>query len=183
MSMEMQERQFVLDQLDASEVRLLKLVEGLTPAQWIFREAPERWTIAENIEHLIVFENFILETIQKVLSEPPENGKRAFAAEKEPAVLGLAKSRATDKLIARVLLRPSGRWRDMSEMLAELKKTRVRTVAFVLETQADLRSHFFPHIALGDLDCYQWLVVLGQHGERHALQIEEVKVDPDYPAA
>jgi len=183
MAMTIEERQFVLDQLDASEVRLLDRVEGLTPAQWAFRESAERWAIAENIEHLIVFENFILETIQKTLSQPPENDKRASAAAKEQIVLKLAKSRATTKLIAREPLRPSGRWQDMPEMLAEWKRTRARTVTFALETQADLRSHFFPHIALGDLDCYQWLVVVGQHTERHILQIEEVMADPAYPAA
>ena len=75
------------------------------------------------------------------------------------------------------------RWVDMGEMVAELRKTRARTMEFVAETQADLRGHFFPHIAFGDLDCYQWLVVLGQHGMRHALQIEEIKADPAYPTA
>lgn len=54
---------------------------------------------------------------------------------------------------------------------------------FASETQAELREHFFPHIVFGDLDCYQWLLVLGQHGLRHALQIEEIKNDPAYPAS
>lgn len=179
----MQERQFVLDQLDTSEERLLDLVEGLTPAQWSFRESAERWSIAENIEHLIAFENFILETIRKVLSQPAEDDKRAIAAGKEQLVLGLAKSRATAKLIAREVLRPTRRWQEISVMLAEWKRTRARVRAFALETQADLRGHYFPHIALGDLDCYQWLVVLGQHRERHRLQMEEVKADPAYPMA
>ena len=44
-----------------------------------------------------------------------------------------------------------------------------------------LRAHFFPHIAFGDLDCYQWLLLVGQHSLRHALQIEEIKASAGYP--
>jgi len=180
--MEIYERQFVLDQLASSEARLLELVRGLKAEQWNFRESPERWSIAENIEHVIVFENFILETVAGLLEGPPEPDKKAHAAGKEPLVLGLANARAI-KFSARESVRPTGRWPCATELVAELRKARARTLGFVTRTQADLRSHFFRHIAFGDLDCYQWLVVLGQHGLRHALQIEEIKADPGYPAA
>jgi hypothetical protein len=180
--METHERQLVLDQLASSEARLLELMDGLTAEQWSFREAPERWSIAENIEHLIVFERFILEMIAKAMEGNEEPEKRALAAGKEPLVLGLANARST-RFNAREALRPVGRWTDTAEMVAELRRVRAQTLAFATETQADLRGHFFPHIAFGDLDCYQWLIVLGQHGARHALQIEEIKADPAYPAS
>jgi len=179
--MEIQERQLVLDQLASSEALLLELVDGLTSEQWSFREAPERWSIAENIEHCIVFENFIKGAIAKAMEGAAEPEKKGLAAGKEPLVLGLANARGT-KFNAREAVRPVGRWPDTTELIAELRRTRAHTLAFAAETQADLRDHFFPHIAFGDLDCYQWLVVLGQHGARHALQIEEIKGDPAYPA-
>jgi len=179
--MEARERRLVLEQLTASEARLLELVEGLTPEQWSFRETPNRWSIAENIEHLILFENFIMGAIRDTLAGPAEPDKKSLAFTKEPLVLGLANARHA-KFNARESVRPVGTWRDMTEMIGELRKTRARTVAFAAETQADLRDHFFPHLAFGDLDCYQWLVVLGQHGFRHALQIVEIRADPAYPA-
>jgi hypothetical protein len=180
--MERWERQLVLDQLTSSEARLLELVDGLTPEQWSFRETPERWSIAENMEHLVVFENFILEIIEKSLQRPAEPGKMALVAGKDQLVLGLANARET-KLNAREAVRPIGRWQDTGELVVEFRKARARTIAFAEQTQADLRDHFFRHIALGDLDCYQWLLVMGQHGARHALQIEEIMADPAYPAA
>jgi hypothetical protein len=180
------DRQLVLDQLASSEARLLELVDGLTPQQWNFREKPERWSIAENIEHVIAFENFIMEVIDRVMKDSAEPEKKAYASAKEPFVLRIANDRER-KFNAREVVRPIGRWPDTSEMIAELRKTRAQTVTFVMEVfakenQADLRSHFFAHVALGDLDCYQWLLVMAQHGSRHALQIEEIKADPAYPA-
>jgi len=180
--MKKEERQFVLQQLAASEARLLELVHGLTPEQWNFRESPERWSIAEILEHLVVFEKFINEIIAKVMAAPAEPEKKAVAAQKEPLVLGLANSRST-KLNAREVVRPTGRWPNTAELIAELSSRRAQTVAFAVASKADLRDHFFPHIAFGDLDCYQWLMVIGQHMARHAQQIEEVKAHPAYPTS
>jgi DinB family protein len=175
------ERRLVLEQLASSEARLLGLVGGLTEEQWSFRETPERWSIADNIEHLIVFEGFIRSAIAKTLEGAAEPEKKAEVGAKEPSVLGIANGRS-NKLIAREVVRPTGRWPDRNELLLELQKTRAVTVAFVAETEARLRDHFFPHISLGDLDCYQWLVVLGQHTLRHVFQIEEIKADPGFPS-
>jgi len=180
--MEAHERRLVMEQLASSEARLLELVDGLTAEQWGFRETPERWSIAENIEHCILLERFILGAVVKALEGAAEPEKKALARGKEPLVFGVGTSRDM-KLNARQVVRPVGRWPDTAELVAELRRTRAGTVAFAAETQAELRDHFFPHIAFGDLDCYQWLVVLGQHGARHALQIEEIMADPAYPAS
>jgi hypothetical protein len=180
--MEDQERRLVMNELASSEARLLELVGGLSEEQWSFRETPERWSIADNIEHLVVFEGFIRSAIAKTLEGPAEPDKKAEVGAKEPFVLGIANGRS-GKLLAREPLRPTGRWPDRSELVLELQKTRATTVAFAEETEANLRNHFFPHISLGDLDCYQWLVVLGQHSARHAFQIEEIKADPAFPAS
>jgi hypothetical protein len=180
--MQTQERQFAIDQLTASEARILQLVDNLTPAQWHFRETPDRWSIAEILEHLIVFENFIRATVAQVLQGPPEPEKRPLAATREGLVLSLPDTRST-KFTAREIARPIGRWPGTTELIAEFRKTRAQTLAFAAETQAPLRDHFFPHLVFGDLDCYQWLVLLGRHAYRHALQIEQVMADPKYPAS
>jgi hypothetical protein len=180
--MKAQERQVVLEQLEASEARVLEVIAGLTPAQWEFREMPERWSIAENVEHLVVFEGFIRSAIAKTLEGAAEPGKKADVGAKEPSVLGIANGRS-NKLIAREVVRPTGRWPDRNQLVLELQKTRAVTVAFAAETEAKLRDHFFPHISLGDLDCYQWLMVLGQHSTRHTFQIEEIKAHPAFPAS
>jgi DinB superfamily len=180
--MENYERQLVLNQLVSSEACLLELVDGLTPEQWAFRETSERWSIAENIEHLILFELFITGMIAKAMEGPGEPDKRPLAAAKQPLVIGLAEARHI-KFNSRESVRPTGKWQDTTEMIVELRKARAQTLAFAAETCAPLRDYFFAHIAFGDLDCYQWLLLLGQHSARHALQIEQIKADPAYPAS
>jgi len=166
------ERRSVLDQLAASEARLLELTAGLSPEQWNFRESPERWSVADNIEHVTALEGFILAAIFKTLQAAPEPEKQAKAIEKESLVLNLAGTR-DKKLRAREAVLPTGKWQNPAELIQDFRNARAHTSAFAAETDADLRSHFFAHIAFGDIDCYQWLIVLAQHSFRHALQIEE----------
>jgi hypothetical protein len=178
---EIEERQFVLDKLASSEARLLELVQDLSPAQWSFRETPERWSIAEIIDHVILFENFISKAIEQALEKPAMAEKRSQTAQKDPLVMGLSRSRGT-RFDAREAVRPGRNRQEPGELVTQLRKVRARTFAFAESTQAEVRDHYFPHIAFGDLDCYQWLVVLGQHAARHAIQIEEIKAHPSFPA-
>ena len=64
------DRRQVIDKLTSSETLILSLVDGLTPAQWNFHEGPNRWSIAENVEHLALFENLITGAIDKALEGP-----------------------------------------------------------------------------------------------------------------
>jgi hypothetical protein len=174
------EREFVLRGLRESAAELESAVGGLTRAQADYREMPERWSIAEVLEHLVVWESFMLDAVQGSLQRPAESEKHAEVAGTEPMVLGLAASR-DKKLKAREAAQPTGRWSDVGEMLAEFRARRAKTVEFAEHTQADLRSHFFAHVTFGDLDCYQWLVAMGQHTLRHVAQIEEIKRSAEWP--
>src|SRR5580692_6720330 len=98
------ERRLVLEQLASSEARLLELVDGLTPEQWRFRETPERWSIAENIEHCVVFERFIMGVIVKALEGAAEPEKKTLVGAKGPLAFGVANSRGL-KLKAREAVR------------------------------------------------------------------------------
>lgn len=187
--MEPHERQLVLDRFASSEARLLQLVEGLTAEQWSFRQTPGRWSIAENIEHVVNVEKRILGAIEKMLDRPAEPDKRSQVegkvespVEGRDAILLSRLVNRTQRLEAPEPVRPTGKWPDTNDLMAELRNTRARSMQFAGTTDGNLRDHFFPHVAFGVLDCYQWLIVLSLHGARHALQIEEIKSDPAFPS-
>jgi hypothetical protein len=178
--MEDHERQLVVDQLTASRDRLLGLADGLTAEEWTFRPAEGRWSTAECLEHVMRVEDRILGVIEKKLQE---------------GTPGLAKARVDDAVVARAIpdrtirreapepVRPTGHWPDANELVAAFRKTRQRTTDFAATIRSDLRSYCHPHMALGELDCYQWLLVLSLHGFRHAQQIEEIKASAGFPRA
>jgi len=67
--------------------------------------------------------------------------------------------------------------------LQQFAAARKRTSEFAAATNADLRRHFLPHPVFGDLDCYQWLLLLGAHCDRHRVQSQEVKASAEFPRA
>jgi len=177
--MEEGERTLVLEQLSESREKLLGLVGGLTTEQWAYRPAEGRWSINECLEHVTRVENRVLGIITaKVAAGAPEPAKPEVQGKDE-----IVQKAVLDRSTARQApepARPTGMWTD-SQLIEEFGRTRQRTIDFVATTDSDLRSYFNPHMALGDLDCYQWLLVLSLHGSRHALQIEEVKASATFP--
>src|SRR5579863_1084085 len=170
--MENQDRQVVVDQLTATRERLLGLVDGLTAEQWTFRPAEGRWSAAECLEHITRVENRVFGIITTKLEDEAPVSDQGHV---DDAFLARAVPDRTNRREAPEPVRPTGEWADSNELLAEFRKTRQRTTEFAVATQADLRRYFHPHPAFGELDCYQWLLLLGLHGSRHAQQIEEIK--------
>ncbi len=169
------------NQLAASRERLLNLVDGLTAEQWTFRPSEDRWSICDCVEHVTLVEHRLFGLIGKKLEGPAENGSEAGPKHPQDEAVAEAVPDRSVRRQAPEPARPTGRWSDPKELLAEFEKARERTVRFTESTDADLRKYSAPHQAFGDLDCYQWLIVMSLHGERHARQIEEIKADPAFP--
>lgn len=178
--MEATERELVVEQLAESRERLVLTVEGLSEEQRSFRPAQDRWSIADCIEHVTVVEDFVLGKIQQALQSSPEPERRDEARGKDQIVLEKVPARE-QRVKGPEAVMPQGRWRVFEELVRNFEATRERSVRFSAVTQGDLRCHFFPHPILGSLDCYQWLLFLSAHCERHVRQMEEVKAEPGFP--
>jgi uncharacterized damage-inducible protein DinB len=178
--METAERELALHHLAASRERLLRAVEGLAPEQRSYRPAEDRWSVADCVEHIILVERFVLASVERILTKTPEPEKQSEVVGKEKVILERVPSRDR-RVKGPEAVMPTQRWPEFEALLGEFEATRQRSVSFTGETQADLRSHFFPHPFLGDFDCYQWLLFIGTHCERHVRQLEEVKSDAGFP--
>ncbi len=76
--MDQEEREFVVGQLVESEARLREAVRGVTAEQASFRTGAERWSIAEVLEHLVVWESFMLGAVRGALQSPAEPEKQGY---------------------------------------------------------------------------------------------------------
>ncbi len=87
----------------------------------------------------------------------------------------------TQKFQAPEPLRPKHTFASPEELLAHFKASRERTLAYVRDTQDDLRGHFFDHPVLKTMDGYQWILLLSAHTQRHTAQLNEVKANANFP--
>jgi uncharacterized damage-inducible protein DinB len=175
------EREAVLQHLADSRQRLLGTFLGLSREQLHYRPAPERWTVAENLEHLTFVEQRVLDLIRKSLSEGPTPSKKSAFEGKEKQLVEDIAGRIT-RFQAPQYIQPSGRWPD-DQLLKEFETARQQTREFAGTTDRDLRKHFYAHPVFGDLDLYQWLLLIAAHCDRHRAQAEEVMASPGFPRA
>jgi uncharacterized damage-inducible protein DinB len=163
--------------LDKSAQVVLAALDGVSDAQWKFKPAPDRWSIAECAEHIVTADpamfNFASQQLLKMA--PPADAKHRTDEE------ALAPTLDRDKKVKTAeFLEPKGRLSDRAASIEAFRKSRDRIVEYVKATQDDLRAHGFPS-PNGYVDGYQFLLTIAAHGERHAAQIAEVKADPAYP--
>jgi hypothetical protein len=153
-------------------------VRGLSPAQLQYKTAADRWSVAECVEHIIIVEGFLLANVEKTLQRAADSTSPAVGDDDmvQRVVARLTRVKGPDRLM------PTSRW-PLDKLLPEFEAIRKRTADFTANITDELRQHTFPHPILGPFDCYQWLLFIGAHGERHRAQAEEVMADPGFPRA
>ena len=175
------EREHAVAELESSRQAFLDATSGLSDAQWNFKAAPERWSIAECAEHIGVTEAFVLKLItEQALKGPAEPEKRNEVQGKDSSIMVTGLDRST-KFKAPEVIQPNRRWTTSGEITKNVLENRARTIEFVSTTQEDLRDHFMDHPVFKTLDTYQWILLTSAHMRRHTAQILEVKADPNFP--
>jgi hypothetical protein len=178
-----EERKLAVDRLHASQDQFFAAIKGVSPKQATFKPVPEQWSILELAEHIAISDEALLGLIRAALKRPaqPElmeqvqaNDHR-YRREFRPHPKGVNKAPES--------LQPHSRFSTVDQAAAEFKKQREGTIAYARETQDELRGHMSPHHVFGPMDAYQWLVACALHVESHTHHIEELKKDPNYPAA
>lgn len=173
------DREFALKYLNDTKDDFVKQLTGISDVQLNFRAAEGRWTIGEIAEHIIVVETALLE----MFNTP--TAKRTLKCEDLPrmpdTVLILAITNRLQKFTAPEQVRPNGRWKTRDELLANFEKTRSQTIEQLKSNKVDLRSTFVQS-PMGMIDSFQVYLFVSGHGERHLLQLKEVKAAAKYPA-
>jgi hypothetical protein len=174
------ERKFAADYFKQTRDAFLKDVQGLSESQLNFKTSPERWSVAQCIDHIAIAENAIFAGVQKSLQDSANPSKRAEITAYDTTVLRVVTDRS-HKSTAPEFLQPDGKFANTEEAMKSFIDRRNKTIDYILHTHDDLRNHFGKHAIMGTIDDYQGLLVISAHCRRHTLQIEEVMADANFP--
>lgn len=175
------ERAYLLDQLETSKQKLLASIDGLSPAQWKFKPAPNVWSVAECSEHIILAESLLFNWAQKGLASPATTRPDSSNTDFDRTLVAKTEDRS-QKGTAPEALVPSGKFATPADAAREFTARRDKTIAYVKTTDAPLRTHTV-QAPFGTVDIYQCLLVIAAHSARHTAQIREVESNPSYPKA
>ena len=175
------ERKKVIDWLAESRTEFLAAIDGLTEEQWTWKPAPERWSVGEVAEHIVLAEAALFGNVTKATASPVNadweqktKGKTEFIVKVMSPRMG--KAQAPEAIVPRGGM-------TAAQVREKFEAQRVEVVKFATETDEALKEHTVEHPfpIFGTLNAYQWLIYVPLHTMRHDKQIAEVKATAGYP--
>jgi hypothetical protein len=171
-----QEKELLMERLRQGRDRYLCAFHGVLDSSSSWHRTPGTWSILECAEHVALAEEGMMKLWEK-LAEPGSSDRA-----KDAVILSVAHDRAR-KAKAPERSEPKGRCESLFEALERFRAARERTLQFAESISVEeLRAKVVPHPFAGTLDGYQLLTLMAMHPERHALQVEEIKTDPEFPS-
>ncbi len=172
------EKDKALQYLETTRKNVLEATKGLSEAQWNFKPAPDRWSVAEVMEHIAAAEDFIRGLIKEKVMMAPAGEPGRDVKKTDDGVLAMVPDR-TNKVQAPEPLVPTNRFGSPDGSIKHFVESRTTTEDF-LKTATGLRDHVTDS-PMGKLDGYEFVLLIAAHSERHTKQINEVKADPNFP--
>jgi hypothetical protein len=174
-----EERTTVLDYLAESRHAFLASVEDITAAQWTWKPAPDRWSVGETAEHIVLAEALMFVVVQRALATAPAPDWQAQTGDKtQKLVTALmarrGKAQAPERVAPRGGMTPA-------EVRERFLKQREAIEKFAGECDEPLELHILDNPFFGPLNGYQWLIYAPLHTLRHNQQIAEIKGTVGYP--
>jgi uncharacterized damage-inducible protein DinB len=171
-----EQQQELLARLSASRDRILAVFAGVPDELSRTRPSENAWSVLDCAEHVAVAERGMFTALEKrrPTDASPDTSKDAL-------ILAFALNR-TQRLAAPERAHPTGKFSALGDAINDFRLARERTMTYLQNTNEDLRKSTAVH-PFGTFDCYQFVLIMALHAERHALQIEEIKNSPAYQAA
>ena len=166
----------VFSSLDASMASVEASVESVPPAVRSRRPAPERWAVAEVLEHLALVERLFTTRLATPIDAARQSGLAAETgdcAPVPPAVAAAMANRASPRSAPQAVI-PTGRM-DAPDALAALRDAHAAFRAMLSDADGlALSTVTYDHPFFGTLNVYQWAELMAGHERRHADQIREI---------
>jgi hypothetical protein len=172
------EKDKALQYLESTKKNVLEATKGLSEAQWNFKPGPDRWSVAQVMEHIAAAEDFIRGVVKEKVMMAPAGDAGRDVKKTDEGVLAMVPDR-TNKVQAPEPLVPTNRFGSPESSIKHFVESRASTEDF-LKTATGLRDHVTDS-PMGKLDGYEFVLLIAAHSERHTKQINEVKADLNFP--
>jgi hypothetical protein len=179
---ELDRARLYLEQTHKGVIGAIKL---LSEPQWNFKPAADRWSIAENVEHIVFVLEVVLGPIRDQLAAAPLAPANPAFSQIDDLVIG----RFPDRSAKFPSPQPPAGGFARTEALGRIAQDYARLNEY-LEGTPDLRRRTVEarplkavsNGAFESMDGYQWILAAAAHTERHTKQILEVIAEAEFPA-
>lgn len=166
--------------LAETETGVLEAVSGLSEAQLAFKPAPDKWSVEDCMKHIAATETGLWQMTEGNIKQASNPEKRTEIKWSDDDVMKNIENR-TNKVKTFPPFEPQNTgFKTLADAISSFKENRGKLIEYVKTTDQDLRNHVAT-LPVGSFDCYQMLLFIGAHSNRHMQQINELKADPNFP--
>jgi hypothetical protein len=182
MTLSAEERKFCVGQLKKSRNELIGSLNKLSREQLSFHSADHQSSIQDHIYHLAITEKVLDEKLQLAMKRPSLSNERPFIRYSDMQLLELTST--TGHLLFPDANKSSYpfNWPSAALAIESFKITRTNRASYIRNTTENLRNHIVK-MEIGDIDCYQLLLVMFSHSNYHFQQIREIMNSNLFPAS
>jgi hypothetical protein len=203
------DRTFLVEYLVRTQRMFRDEISGLTEEQWRFKPLPQRWSVAECAEHIVLAERWLMSQFHETFAKTQEpayifHWRKPRPRPKDFRVVPRSEraeayrdriARETDRSKVdpsrppegdppEASLAPAFRYSAPEEAITALDAVRGETIAFVRTTRLDLYNNYvYPGTSTLLLDGFEYLLRVPAHAERHIAQMQEVKAHARFPSS
>ncbi len=162
---------------------LIASFSGLNQTEAEFKPSENVWSVLECVEHIFLIDNAVV----KIIGIPPpaetmENDKtELFSAEKLHHIL--VTKREMQKVPAPDSMVPKGILKTKLEAEQSINSVSSKISSLLDANDITKETHTIKHPRLGEMTKLDWVHFMIAHTNRHILQIEELKIHPDFPVS
>jgi hypothetical protein len=150
---------------------IVEFIKPISAPNFIWKAGPEKWSIAEILEHLNISDKSgyiaMLKPMETPTADRIEAMEKRFSGMVNNDNLSFAAPPAAE---------PKGKFLMVEQGLAEFLKTRTKITDFIAQNNLSLLAGGFEHPRLGYLTRQQWLRFLIWHSEHHFKQIKNTLI-------
>jgi len=175
------ERDYTTEHLNATANETMKAIEGLSKEQFKFKPSAESWSIEECVKHILLSEIKIWGGfVDAPMAAEADPSRRSEVKMTDAEVTGIMEI-GSDKLVTLDIFEPKLRSEAVDITIKEFKGLRNEHIDWTKKIDADLRNHY-AQTPFGIIDVYQAINFISVHTGRHAMQIKNVKANPNFPS-
>jgi hypothetical protein len=175
------ERKYANDLLKSTKDAAIETTAYLSENQLDYKTAPERWSVKECMYHIAGAEKLLWGMLETAMKSPANPDKKSEDKVTDEQLVKMVEDRTVKAKAPEPIQPQNTGYKSLDEATEDFKLNRQEHIKYVNTTMEDLRSHFVQTPA-GWIDCYQLILLIGAHSNRHTQQMQEVKDSQNFPA-
>lgn len=179
-SISKKERKFGVGMLKDTRDAAIDATMGLSEEQQNFKAAPEKWSVKECMYHIAGAEKLLWTMFEGAMKAAANPEKRTEIKVTDEQLIAMIQDRSKKAQAPEPIQPKNTGFNSLDEAIADFKKSRNDHIKYLKTSTEDLRNHVV-QLPFGYIDCYQFLLFMAAHSNRHTQQMNEVKADAGFP--